>query len=70
MNLVFTQTKKGLQALPITGSRGCVRNCTFCDVNAACVAPNFSIAVAVALQERLNIKCKPMAQLHFVLQTV
>ena len=27
--------KKGLQALPITGSRGCVRNCTFCDVNAA-----------------------------------
>lgn len=27
--------KKGLQALPITGSRGCVRNCTFCDINAA-----------------------------------
>jgi len=27
--------KKGLQALPVTGSRGCVRNCTFCDVNAS-----------------------------------
>jgi radical SAM superfamily enzyme YgiQ (UPF0313 family) len=24
--------RKGLEALPITGSRGCVRNCTFCDV--------------------------------------
>lgn len=24
--------KKGLVALPITGSRGCVRSCTFCDV--------------------------------------
>ena len=24
--------KKGLVALPITGSRGCVRHCTFCDV--------------------------------------
>lgn len=24
--------KKGLEALPITGSRGCVRACTFCDV--------------------------------------
>lgn len=24
--------KKGLEALPITGSRGCVRNCTFCDI--------------------------------------
>lgn len=24
--------KKGLEALPITGSRGCVRKCTFCDV--------------------------------------
>lgn len=24
--------KKGLVALPITGSRGCVRRCTFCDV--------------------------------------
>ena len=27
--------KKGLVSLPITGSRGCVRNCTFCDVNSA-----------------------------------
>ena len=26
--------KKGLIALPITGSRGCVRSCTFCDVAA------------------------------------
>ena len=25
-------TKKGLVALPITGSRGCVRACTFCDI--------------------------------------
>lgn len=25
--------KKGLEALPITGSRGCVRHCTFCDVS-------------------------------------
>ena len=24
--------RKGLVALPITGSRGCVRSCTFCDV--------------------------------------
>lgn len=24
--------RKGLEALPITGSRGCVRKCTFCDV--------------------------------------
>jgi radical SAM superfamily enzyme YgiQ (UPF0313 family) len=24
--------KKGLEALPITGSRGCVRKCTFCDI--------------------------------------
>lgn len=24
--------KKGLVALPITGSRGCVRSCTFCDI--------------------------------------
>lgn len=24
--------KKGLEALPITGSRGCVRACTFCDI--------------------------------------
>ena len=24
--------KKGLVALPITGSRGCVRACTFCDI--------------------------------------
>ena len=27
----YTNTK-GLEALPITGSRGCVRKCTFCDV--------------------------------------
>lgn len=26
--------KKGLEALPITGSRGCVRSCTFCDIAA------------------------------------
>ena len=31
--LVSYTNKKGLVALPITGSRGCVRNCTFCDVN-------------------------------------
>ena len=24
--------RKGLEALPITGSRGCVRKCTFCDI--------------------------------------
>ena len=30
---LFTYTnKKGLVALPITGSRGCVRACTFCDI--------------------------------------
>lgn len=26
------ENKKGLIALPITGSRGCVRHCTFCDI--------------------------------------
>ena len=29
------ESQNGLQALPITGSKGCVRNCTFCDINAA-----------------------------------
>lgn len=31
-NLKTYTNKKGLEALPITGSRGCVRKCTFCDV--------------------------------------
>ena len=33
--LKIYENKKGLISLPITGSRGCVRNCTFCDVNSA-----------------------------------
>ena len=39
--LSFYTNKKGLQALPITGSRGCVRNCTFCDVNENEGGPKF-----------------------------
>lgn len=31
-NLKTYTNRKGLEALPITGSRGCVRQCTFCDV--------------------------------------
>ena len=33
--LQIYENKRGLVSLPITGSRGCVRNCTFCDVNSA-----------------------------------
>ena len=46
--LVSYTNKHGLVALPITGSRGCVRHCTFCDVAAQWPSYRFRPGVHIA----------------------
>jgi len=44
--------KKGLVALPITGSRGCVRHCTFCDI--ASMWPKYKFRSGKSIAEEIK----------------
>ncbi len=48
--------KKGLVALPITGSRGCVRACTFCDI--ASMWPKYKYRSGQSIAEEIKTQVK------------
>lgn len=48
--------KKGLIALPITGSRGCVRHCTFCDVHSLWPKYRFRSGDSIANEIKSQVK--------------
>jgi len=48
--------KKGLEALPITGSRGCVRKCTFCDVQHSW--PNYYYRSGESIAQEIIHQCE------------
>ena len=48
--------KKGLVALPITGSRGCVRACTFCDVHS--LWPKYRFRSGKTIAEEIKTQTK------------
>jgi radical SAM superfamily enzyme YgiQ (UPF0313 family) len=48
--------KKGLVALPITGSRGCVRACTFCDIASMWPKYKFRSGKSIAKEIKTQVK--------------
>ena len=48
--------KKGLVALPITGSRGCVRACTFCDIASMWPKYKFRSGESIANEIKTQVK--------------
>jgi radical SAM superfamily enzyme YgiQ (UPF0313 family) len=48
--------KKGLIALPITGSRGCVRACTFCDIASMWPKYKYRSGQSIAMEIKTQIK--------------
>ena len=50
------KNKKGLVALPITGSRGCVRACTFCDI--ASIWPKYKFRSGQSIAKEIKTQVK------------
>jgi radical SAM superfamily enzyme YgiQ (UPF0313 family) len=48
--------KKGLVALPITGSRGCVRACTFCDIASMWPSYKYRSGHSIATEIKTQVK--------------
>ena len=48
--------KKGLVALPITGSRGCVRSCTFCDIASMWPTYKYRSGQSIAKEIKTQVK--------------